>query len=159
MPREMNVVGMVIDPATQSPIVVLRDREGNTLPIWIGMLEANAIVVALEKLALPRPLTHDLFKNLLDQTGGRLLRAEVTDLREGTYYAALHLEFGGKAYVVDSRPSDAIAIALRTSAPIVVRDEVIEKAQKAQDAESGGKDKWTELLEKMDPEEFSKYKM
>ncbi len=161
MPREMNVVGLVIDPVGQSPIVVLRDREGNTVPIWIGTLEANAIVVALEKVAMPRPMTHDLFKNVLDQAGVRLVRLEVTDLKEGTYYAALHLEMGGKIHVVDSRPSDGIALALRMGAPIVVRDEVLAKALSAQEgtSASGDKDKWTELLEKMDPEDFSKYKM
>ncbi len=160
MPREVNVVGLVIDPVGQTPIVVLRDREGNTIPIWIGVLEANAIVVALEKIAMPRPMTHDLFKDVLEQTGGKLLRLEVTDLREGTYYAALHIEHGGKTFVVDSRPSDGIAIALRMKAPIMVRDEVLAKAKSAQEGAAGtGKDKWTELLEKMDPEDFSKYKM
>ena len=162
MVKEMQVIGITIDPVTQSPIIILRDKDNlNTLPIWIGMLEANAIAAGLENLQLPRPMTHDLFKNLLDQIGVKLLRVEVTDIRENTYYAALHMEVGGNSIVIDSRPSDAIAIAIRMDVPIMVRDAVIEKALRVETgASSGGeKDKWTELLEKMDPEDFSKYKM
>ncbi len=162
MVKEMQVIGITIDPVTQSPIVILRDKENlNTLPIWIGMLEANAIAAGLEHLKLPRPMTHDLFKNLLDQIGVKLLQVEVTDIRENTYFAALHMEVGGNSVVIDSRPSDAIAIAIRMEVPIMVRDAVIEKALKvdAASSSSGEKDKWTELLEKMDPEDFSKYKM
>lgn len=162
MAKEMRVVGITIDPVTQSPIVILRDKENkNTLPIWIGILEANAIAVGLENVKLPRPMTHDLFKSVIDQAGLRLLRIEVTDIKENTYYAALHLAADGKEFVVDSRPSDAIAIALRTGAPIMVRDVVIEKSVRVDTspAASGAKDKWTEILEGMDPEDFSKYKM
>ncbi len=162
MTKEMKVVGITIDPVTQSPIVILRDKDNkNTLPIWIGVLEANAIAVGLENVKLPRPMTHDLIKSILEQTGMRLLRIEVTDIRDNTYYAALHLAVDGKELVVDSRPSDAIAIALRTGAPIMVRDIVIEKSVRVDTSPqaSGEKDKWTEILEKMDPEDFSKYKM
>ncbi len=161
MVKEMRVIGITIDPVTQTPIVILRDKENlNTLPIWIGILEANAIAVGLENVKLPRPMTHDLFKNVLDQTGLRLLRVEVTDIRESTYYAVLHLDWGGQAIVIDCRPSDAIAIAIRMEVPIVVRDTVIDKALRADVASPGGeKDKWTELLERMNPEDFSKYKM
>lgn len=162
MVKEMQVIGITIDPVTQSPIVILRDKDSkNTLPIWIGMLEANAIAAGLEQLKLPRPMTHDLFKNLLDQIGVKLLSVEVTDIRENTYYAALHMEVGDKSVIIDSRPSDAIAIAIRMKVPIMVRDSVIEKALRVEDGTSSGeeKDKWTELLEKMDPEDFSKYKM
>ncbi len=162
MVKEMQVIGITIDPVTQSPIVILRDKENlNTLPIWIGMLEANAIAAGLEQLQLPRPMTHDLFKNLLDQIGVKLLRVEVTDIRDNTYFAALHMEVGGNSVVIDSRPSDAIAIAIRMEVPIMVRDAVIEKALRVDATSSPGaeKDKWTELLEKMDPEDFSKYKM
>jgi bifunctional DNase/RNase len=158
----MRVVGITIDPATQSPIVILRDLDGqNILPIWIGILEANAIAVGLEKVKLPRPMTHDLFKNIMDQIGGRLLRIEVVDIKDNTYYAALHLEFGGKTLVIDSRPSDAIAIAIRLDAPILVHDVVIEKALRSEPGSGtvDDKDKWLELLEKMNPEDFSKYKM
>lgn len=162
MVKEMQVIGITIDPVTQSPIVILRDKENlNTLPIWIGVLEANSIAAGLERLQLPRPMTHDLFKNLLDQIGVKLLRVEVTDIRDNTYYALLHMDNNGKPVVIDSRPSDAIAIAIRMEVPIMVRDAVIEKALRVESGTSSGeeKDKWTELLEKMDPEDFSKYKM
>lgn len=158
----MQIVGITIDPATQSPIVILRDLANqNILPIWIGILEANAIAVGLEKVQLPRPMTHDLLKNVMDQTGIRLLKIEITDIKDNTYFAALHLEANGKALVIDSRPSDALALSIRLGAPILVHEAVIEKAVRV-DAEGGSgqeKDKWAELLEKMDPEEFSKYKM
>jgi uncharacterized protein len=159
--KEMRVFGITIDPVTQSPIIILRDKDNvHTIPIWIGILEANAIAVGLENVKLPRPMTHDLIKNLFDEMGVRLLRIEVTDIRENTYYAALHLEVNGKSFVIDSRPSDAIAIALRTGSPIMVRDAVIEKSTKIEESTGPeGKDKWTELLEKLDPEDFSKYKM
>ena len=163
MVKEMRVIGITIDPVTQTPIVILRDKENaNTLPIWIGILEANAIAVGLENVKLPRPMTHDLFKSLPDQAGLRLLRVEVTDIKDSTYYAVLHLDCGGaKPIAIDCRPSDAIAIAIRMQVPIVVRDVVIDKALRADtaDAAGGEKDKWTELLERMNPEDYSKYKM
>lgn len=162
MVREMKVVGITIDPVTQSPIVILRDKDNrNTLPIWIGILEANAIAVGLEKVKLPRPMTHDLFKSVMDHVGLSVMRVEVIDIRDNTYFAELHIAGGGKEYVVDSRPSDAIAIALRTGAPIMVRDVVIEKSVRIEAGQTGTgeKDKWTEILEKMDPEDFGKYKM
>ena len=161
MAKEMQVVGITVDPATQSPIVILRDPENlHILPIWIGILEANAIAVGLEKVRLPRPMTHDLFKNVMDSLGVRLAKIEVIDIRDNTYFAAIHLESDGETIVMDSRPSDAIAIALRYGAPILVHDAVIEKAVRIDSNISGAeKDKWTELLEKMDPEDFSKYKM
>lgn len=158
--KEMKIVGITIDPVSQSPIVILRDRENlNTLPIWIGILEANAIAVGLEHVKLPRPMTHDLIKNLMDTLGVRLLRVEVTDIRENTYYAALHLDVEGRPLVVDCRPSDAIAIAIRMEVPVMVRDAVIDKALRADASSPGGKDKWSEILEKMNPEDYSKYKM
>jgi bifunctional DNase/RNase len=161
MAKEMQVVGITIDPSTQAPIVILRDEENrHILPIWIGILEANAIAIGLEKVQLPRPMTHDLFKNVLDTMKVRLARVEVTDIKDNTYYAELHLEGGNGPMVIDSRPSDAIAIALRLGAPILVRDTVFEKAVRMDaSVSSTEKDKWTELLEKMDPEDFSKYKM
>lgn len=156
----MQVVGITIDPGTQTPIVILRDLENrNILPIWIGILEANAIAVGLEKVKLPRPMTHDLFKNVMDQLGVILKKIEITDIKDNTYYAVLHLEAGGKTLAIDSRPSDALAIAIRLGAPILVHQSVIEKAVRVEAEGGQDKDKWTELLEKMDPEDFSKYKM
>lgn len=161
MTKEMQVVGITIDPSSQSPIVILRNPEnGDILPIWVGILEANAIAVGLEKVKTPRPMTHDLFKSVLDQAGIRIRRIEIVDIRDNTFYAMLHLDSNGKSLLVDSRPSDAIAIAIRAGAPIFVHDVVIEKALRG---EAGGananRDKWLELLENMDPEDFSKYKM
>ncbi len=158
----MVVVGITIDPTSQAPIVILRDPDsGDILPIWIGILEANAIAVGLEKVKTPRPMTHDLFKTVLEQSGIRLLRIEIVDIRDNTFYAALYLEFDGRTLSVDSRPSDAIAIAIRVGAPIFVHDTVIEKATRGEagEANAKNKDKWLELLENMDPEDFSKYKM
>ncbi|HZW36282.1 MAG TPA: bifunctional nuclease family protein, partial [Candidatus Deferrimicrobiaceae bacterium] len=158
--KEMQVVGITVDPGTQSPIVILRDLENrNILPIWIGILEANAIAVGLEKVKLPRPMTHDLFKNVMDQLGVSLKKIEITDIKDNTYYAVLHLETGGKILTIDSRPSDALAIAIRLGAPILVHESVIEKAVRVEAEGGQDKDKWSELLEKMDPEDFSKYKM
>lgn len=162
MPKEAIVAGVTVDPVTKSPIVVLKTKDGvDAVPIWIGILEANAIAVVLEGTELPRPLTHDLLKTILDETGTRLERVEITDIRDNTYFALLHLESSGRRWTVDSRPSDAIALALRCGAGILVSEAVLSKSSISISPETGGgeKDKWTELLEKMDPEQFSKYKM
>jgi hypothetical protein len=163
MAREMLVAGVTVDPMTKSPIVVLKDRENRcALPIWIGLLEANAIVLALEGVELPRPMTHDLMKAVLETTGNSLRKVEITDIRDNTYYAALHLEGQGSRYTVDSRPSDAIALALRFDVPVLVSEGVLEKAIAVETGNGEGeegKDPWMELLEKMDPGQFSKYKM
>ena len=162
MPKEVTVAGVTVDPATKSPIVLLRDPEtGNVVPIWIGLLEANAIALALEGTELPRPMTHDLMKSILGATGTRLLSVEIADIRENTYFALLHLEGNGESVRVDARPSDAIALALRCGARIMVSDTVFSQSSIPASAasEGGERDKWTELLEKMDPERFSKYKM
>jgi len=162
MPKEVTVAGVTVDPATKSPIVLLRDPEtGNVVPIWIGLLEANAIALALEGTELPRPMTHDLMKSILHATGTRLRSVEIADIRESTYFALLHLEGNGESVHIDARPSDAIALALRCGARILVSETVLAKSSiPAPDPPEGGeKDKWTELLEKMDPERFSKYKM
>jgi bifunctional DNase/RNase len=162
MPKEVTVAGVTVDPVTKSPIVVLREPDsGNVVPIWIGLLEANAIALALDGTELPRPMTHDLMKSILLATGSRLLSVEIADIRESTYYALLYIEGNGESVRVDARPSDAIALALRCGARILVSETVL--AQSAIPAtgtsEGGERDKWTELLEKMDPEQFSKYKM
>jgi bifunctional DNase/RNase len=162
MPKEVTVAGVTVDPVTKSPVVVLRDLEtGNVLPIWIGLLEANAIVFALEGTELPRPMTHDLMKSILHATGTRLLSVEIADIRESTYFALLHLEGNGESVRVDARPSDAIALALRCGARILVSETVLAQSSIPPPAvsEGGERDQWTELLEKMDPEQFSKYKM
>jgi bifunctional DNase/RNase len=154
----MKVMGVSVEPSSRTPVVLLQDEadESVTLPIWVGVLEANAVATGLEKVNLARPLTHDLLKSVLDLFGIRLVRVEVHDLRENTFYAALHLERGGESVVVDSRPSDAIAVALRMDAPILVKEAVLRKAEKGSVA---GRDPLSELLENMSPEDFGKYKM
>ncbi|MBF8259985.1 MAG: hypothetical protein HW377_2359 [Actinobacteria bacterium] len=162
MPKEVTVAGVTVDPVTKSPIVVLRQPDtGIVVPIWIGLLEANAIALALEGTELPRPMTHDLMKSILEAAGTRLLSVEIADIRESTYFAFLHLEGNGESVSVDARPSDAIALALRCGARILVSEAILAQSPIPAPAgsEGGEKDKWTELLEKMDPEQFSKYKM
>lgn len=162
MRKEMVVAGVTVDPMTKSPIVILRDRESRmALPIWIGMLEANAIIAVIEGVEIQRPMTHDLLKSVLETTGTVLRTVEITEVRDSTYFALLHLEREGSVVTVDSRPSDAIALALRCEVPILVAEEVLLNALPIEnlDGVPEGKDKLTELLEKMDPEQFSKYKM
>ena len=162
MSKEVTVAGVTVDPVTKSPIVVLREpKSGNVLPIWIGLLEANAIALALEGTELPRPMTHDLMKSILHATGARLRSVEIADIRENTYFALLHLEGNEGSVRVDARPSDAIALALRCGARILVSEAVLAQSSIPASvvSEGEGRDKWTELLEKMDPEQFSKYKM
>jgi len=168
---EMVVGGLTIDPLTNSPVLVLRDLNGEkTLPIWIGVLEATSIATVLEKIDVGRPMTHDLLKSIVSELGAKVLRIEICDLRNNTYYALLHLDFNGKCIKIDSRPSDAIAIALRSGAPIFVLDEVLEKSQKDTESEkkprdaaavtsTANKEKLKEILEELTPEDFGKYKM
>jgi bifunctional DNase/RNase len=127
---EMFVGGLVIDPATQAPIVVLKDETGGiTLPIWIGIPEATSIASAIKQVAMSRPLTHDLFFDLLLEVGVTVQRVVITELRESTYYAELVLGQGDRVMVLDARPSDAIAMALRASAPIYVTQAVLDQAK------------------------------
>jgi len=160
---EMQVTGITLDPFTNMPIVILKDLKGkNAIPIWIGILEASAIATEIEKIDLARPMTHDLLKNILTTLNVEVQKIEVTDLRDNTFYAIIHLGADGKALTIDSRPSDAIAIALRTKAPIFVSQEVIDKSRKVSVEKSDDKEqkeKWTEILENLSPEDFGKYKM
>jgi hypothetical protein len=164
---EMKVAGITLDPMTKMTIVILKDHSGdNALPIWIGIAEASAIATQLEKIDLARPMTHDLLRNVLNELDVNLERVEVTDLRDNTYFAMLHLRVGEEILPVDSRPSDAIALALRTDSPIFVDEEVLSKSKHmdAAKAEEGmvtpeDRDKWTEILENLSPEAFGKYKM
>ena len=155
--REMKVGGLTVDPYTNTPIVLLKDlEEKDVVPIWIGFFEASAIATQLEEVKLVRPMTHDLLRNILDILGAQVLRVEVTDLRENTFYALIHIELNGAHYAIDSRPSDAIALALRTGSPIFVNEEVIEKSRKVELRSEEERD-LDELLEKLDSEEG--YKM
>jgi hypothetical protein len=162
---EMKVAGLALDPMTNAPIVILKDtEEKKVLPIWIGLLEASAIAMELEKIPFTRPMTHDLISVLLKELEASIARIEISDLKENIFYATIHLSTDGKTRKIDSRPSDAIAIALRTKATIFVDSEVIEKSKKVDikgDLASGegDKKKWAEMLEELSPEAFGKYKM
>lgn len=165
---EMSVGGLTLDPVTKTPIVLLRDRDNKiALPIWIGLLEATAIATELEGIKMARPMTHDLLRNILNELQATVERVEITDLRENTYYAAVHLRAGDRVLVIDSRPSDAIALALRAKTPIFVHRRVLEASSVLQegaeepvtpDLSRVSPDKWAEILEKMNPDDF-KYKM
>jgi len=164
---EMKVAGITLDPMTKMPIVILKDDGGvNVLPIWIGIAEASAIATQLEKIDLARPMTHDLLRNILQELDVRLERVEVTDLKDNTYFAVLHLKIADRTLAVDSRPSDAIALALRTDSPIFVHEEVLSRSRQVdaskmeeEMATPEDRDKWTEILENLSPDAFGKYKM
>ena len=161
----MKVYGLTIDPMTNSPIIILKDLEGDkTLPIWIGLLEATAIASEMENVKFSRPMTHDLMKNLLDQMNTRVASIEICDLRDNTFYALVYLATQDKELTMDARPSDAIALALRMQAPIFVDEEVIQKSKAVdlgakEEIQSDDGKKWTEVLEGLDPDDFGKYKM
>ncbi len=163
--KEMKVSGLVMDPKTNTPILVLKDLDSDTtLPIWIGLLEATAIATELEKIQFPRPMTHDLIRNCFQLLEVTVDRVEVCDLRENTYYAHIYLKNSKGVNRLDARPSDAIAIALRTNAPIFVSDEVLSKFEQSDQSgqqvfDRRNQEDWSEMLEKLDPKEFSKYKM
>jgi len=127
---EMKVKGLALDPLSNMPMIILRDEEEKrSLPIWVGLFEANAIALELEKISTPRPMTHDLIKNILESLDARVQKIVVNDLRDNTFYAVIHLRLGSADITVDSRPSDAIALALRVGAPIFVEEDVVQKAR------------------------------
>ncbi len=165
MLKEMKLSGLIMDSTTNAPVIILKDLEDKeVISLWIGLLEASAIAVELEKIDLPRPMTHDLVKNVLDSLNIKVLKVEIADLRDNTFYAYIHLVMDGKTFTIDARPSDAIAIALRTKSPIYVDEKVIKKSKKM-DLESIKEVEKTDeskelkdLLEKMSPDDFE-YKM
>ncbi|MFP6871344.1 MAG: bifunctional nuclease family protein [Nitrospinota bacterium] len=127
---EMKVKGLTLDPLTNVPIVILREAEGErSLPIWVGIFEAHAIAREIEEFQTPRPMTHDLIKNIISGVKGRVTRILVSDLRDNTFFAEILLAINGSEISIDSRPSDAIALALRMSAPIFVEEKVLEEAK------------------------------
>jgi bifunctional DNase/RNase len=158
---EMMIKGLMVDPITNMPIVILKDKEGDrVLPIWVGIFEANAIALQIENIATPRPMTHDLLRNIITDLQGSVDRVVVSDLKENTFYAIVHLTVRGERVAVDARPSDAIALALRTRAPILVEETVIENAKTVDFAsERADNDRLQKWLESLDPEELGKYKM
>ncbi|MHC1728297.1 MAG: bifunctional nuclease family protein [Syntrophobacteraceae bacterium] len=163
--RLMKVTGLVMDPHSNTPILILKDMEDETtLPIWIGLLEATAIATELENIQFPRPMTHDLIRTLFDHLNVKVERIEICDLKDNTYFAMIHIRNGETVSAIDSRPSDAVAVALRTKAPIFVKDDVITKYLKSDEAgkpafDEKNKEQWAEMLDKLDPTDFSKYKM
>ena len=165
MLKEMKVAGITVDPFTNTPIVILKDtEERDVLPIWIGLLEASSIATALENVQTPRPMTHDLLTNILENVGARITRIEINDLRDNTYFAVIHLDMKGKRFVIDARPSDAIALALRAGASIFVDEDVIKKSAKVELSRKEDKvvvdtSEWEEILENLSPDDFGKYKM
>lgn len=161
---EMKVTGLTIDPFTSMPIIILKDmQEQNALPIWIGLIEASAIATELEKIQLSRPMTHDLMKNILDTLETKVVKVMISDLSDNTFYASIVLATAKGEETLDARPSDAIAIALRTKSPIFVAKQVMEKSKKIDlkttEEDAHVKEKWTEILERLSPEDFGKYKM
>jgi uncharacterized protein len=158
---EMAIKGLMVDPITNMPIIVLREVEGQrVLPIWVGVFEANAIALQVENVQTPRPMTHDLLKSVIDQLGARVERIVVCELKENTFYATLHVRSAKGIVEVDSRPSDAIALALRSGARIFVDDAVIQNARSVEMSQEtvdvGRLQKW---LENLPDDDLGKYKM
>ncbi len=165
MLHKVNIAGLAMDPASNTPIILLKTEEGDkTLPIWIGLLEATSIASALQDIQFDRPMTHDLFKNLTQVLNVQINRIEICDLKDNTFYAEIHFASEERSFTMDARPSDAIALALRFHAPIFVDEQVMEKSRAGtatgevvDDSEEGKK--WAEYLEKLSPEDFGKYKV
>jgi len=161
MQIEMTIKSLMVDPITNTPIVILRDKDGQrVLPIWVGIFEANAIALQIENIATPRPMTHDLLRNVITDLDGRVDRVVVSELKENTFYAVIHLTVQGERVAIDARPSDAIALALRTHSPILVEESVIDNAKVVDFAsERADNDRLQKWLESLDPNELGKYKM
>jgi bifunctional DNase/RNase len=158
---EMKIRGLMMDPVTNMPIVVLKDVGGDSiLPIWVGIYEANAIALEIEKVATPRPMTHDLIKNLLMGLEAQIRKVVVSELREDTFYAVIWMERDGRVVSVDSRPSDALALALRVDCPIYVEEEVIRSSKRASDASDKiSSEELRKWLEGLNDEDLGRYKM
>jgi uncharacterized protein len=154
-------IKLMVDPITNLPIILLRDRDGQrVLPIWVGASEANAIALQIENITTPRPMTHDLLRNVIHDLKAEIRKVVVSDLKDNTFYALIHLEVNGEPLAVDARPSDAIALALRARAPIFVEDRVIDNAKTNDFApDKTDADRLQKWLESLDPDEMGKYKM
>ena len=161
MSVKMDVKALIVDPIANVPVVILRDAdEKNFLPIWVGVFEANAIALQMEGVTTPRPMTHDLLKNVIRQIEGDVTRVVINSLEENTFYAQIHIKLANRELTVDSRPSDAIALALRTHAPLFVEESVLEKSRAGDEsAEAHGAERLRKWLEDADPESLGKYKM
>ena len=163
MQIEMTIKGLMVDPITNMPIIILRDKaETRVLPIWVGVFEANAIALQIENVTTPRPMTHDLLRNVIHDLKAEVKKIVVCDLQENTFYALIYLAIDGHGELVaiDARPSDAIALALRTRAPIFVEETVIDHAKTVDfTTEKADADRLHKWLESLDPDDLGKYKM
>jgi bifunctional DNase/RNase len=161
MEVEMKIRGLMMDPVTNMPIVILKDTSGDAvLPIWVGIYEANAIALEIEKVSTPRPMTHDLIKNVLTGLDAHVHKIVVTELKEDTFYAVIWMERDGQVISVDSRPSDALALALRVDCPIFVEDEVLKISKKsANTADATTGEELRKWLEGLNDEDLGKYRM
>jgi bifunctional DNase/RNase len=161
MQIEMTIKGLMVDPITNMPIVILRDKEGHkVLPIWVGIFEANAIALQIENVSTPRPMTHDLLKNVIHDLKASVQKIVVCDLQENTFYALIYLSLNDSTVAIDARPSDAIALALRARAPIFVEDTVVDNAKPVDyTSDKTDTDRLQKWLENLDPDDLGKYKM
>jgi bifunctional DNase/RNase len=161
MEIEMKIRGLMMDPVTNMPIVILKDVNGNAiLPIWVGIYEANAIALEIEKVSTPRPMTHDLIKTLLVGLHATVRKVVVNELKDDTFYAMIWLERNGELISVDSRPSDALAVALRTDCPIYVEDSVLQSSKMAGAvSEKVNNEELRRWLEGLNDEDLGRYKM
>ena len=162
MDVEMRIRGLMMDPHTNMPIVILKDVASETvLPIWVGIPEANAILIEIEKLAAPRPMTHDLTRNIIQYMNGRLDRVVITELKEETFYAVLWVTQSDEPLTIDARPSDAIALALRADCPIYVAEPVLAMARlnTAGPPDSASTEQLRKWLEGLNDEDLGRYKM
>jgi len=161
MEVEMKIRGLMMDPVSNMPIVVLKDVNGDTvLPIWVGVYEANAIALEIEKVTTPRPMTHDLIKNVLTGLEAQVHKVVVTELKEDTFYAVIWLERDGQVVSVDSRPSDAIALAMRVDCPIFVEEEVLKNSKQATNvSDQVTAEELRKWLEGLNDEDLGRYKM
>lgn len=161
MQIEMTIKGLMVDPITNMPIVILRDKDGGrVLPIWVGVFEANAIALQIENVTTPRPMTHDLLRNVIHDLKAEIRKIVVSDLKENTFFALIHLDVQGQPLAIDARPSDAIALALRARAPIFVEDTVIDNAKTVDYApDKSDAERLQKWLESLDPDDLGKYKM
>jgi uncharacterized protein len=161
MEVEMRIRGLLLDPVTNTPIVILKDANSDTvLPIWVGIYEANAIALEIEKVSTPRPMTHDLIKNVLTGLDAHVHKVVVTELKEDTFFAVIWMEREGRVISVDSRPSDALALALRVDCPIFVDDEVLKISKKSTNAsDPATSEELRKWLEGLNDEDLGKYRM
>ncbi|MEO8188924.1 MAG: bifunctional nuclease family protein [Acidobacteriota bacterium] len=157
---KMEIKGLLMDPVSNMPVVILRDQnDGAFLPIWVGIFEANAIAIEMEKIQAPRPMTHDLLHNVLSELGVHVDRIVVNELKDNTFFARLHLSRGEERWTVDSRPSDAIALALRARAEIFVEEDVLERSKTVRAEGATDPEKLKKWLEEVNPEDLGKYRM